>query len=142
MGSDDQQIAGAFGQHLTPFCRHEHIILQPNTSHALDVRAGLNREDHARREGRDVTRVSPADPGRFVHFESETMAGAVAERRSQTRFFQPAAGGAIHVGASGARSGRRECGALGLAHRFEKRPRPGVDVADRGHPGKVDAVSV
>ena len=49
---------------------------------------------------------------------------------------------AVDTGAGVASPGGAESSTLGAGHRFEERPRRGIDVTDGGHPGKVNAVSV
>src|SRR3954470_23159223 len=61
-----------------------HIVFDPHPTATRDVDTGLDRHDRVLRQR---LRNGAPEPRPFMHFEPETMAGRMAERRAEaTRF--------------------------------------------------------
>ena len=128
-----------------PLGGHEHVVLQPHTTDAFDVRAGLNREDHARFDGAPSVRSRPApcaaprelpDP-RPWPVACEKRLTEVPRASSTAR----AAASMSDVGTPGrtARDGR---GVALHEHASKSAMADAVERSNRGHPRQIDAVSV
>ena len=86
LGGTSRPESRHVGQPHGSRCRQRRVILDPRAAPVGEIRARFDREHHARLQWFSG-QLGPElrDPGPFVHFQSKTVAGAVAERLAQSR---------------------------------------------------------
>src|SRR5262249_55666594 len=132
-------------EHLDPRVGDQHIVLDADAAPTGDVCAGLNRENHAGRDGfvpRVDVRTPPCDARILVHFDAEPVSGPVPERLVETVQRHRLPGRPVDLES-------RSAGRDGLDGAIARLPDRLVDLADpRAGPsdcqgtGEVDAVWV
>jgi hypothetical protein len=117
----------------------QHVVFEPDATHARQVNPRLDCDDHAADE--HIFGQLP-DPGLLVRHQPQTVSQGVIELLSVTGLANDLAGYAIDGGGLDARVHGLDCPVVRLAHDVKDLSQSGGDATEPQHAGQVAPVPV